>query len=252
MEWMVRVTSGPRFAPTERTPVPTGEDTGWTLEPDWAERLEEKSSCLCRGSNVDRAVSSQTLYWLMTSSSKYSHESSGFVNILRMSALTKWLRTLLQRVSSENLKNKRWFKTFIRSFKKNSLKIGYKVTVMTSNGGAVSCCSSDSPVKSTHCHRNGNTNETASVPTLRQAGSALAHRNTTRPTYDCQFQITPAPRLNFLSIFMTPSLPLAGRQIAERRGHAPIRAPSATTKRSGGPWHFNVAWRRSRLPHLRY
>jgi hypothetical protein len=100
--------------------------------------------------------------------------------------------------------------------------------------------SSNSPVKSTHCHRNGYTNETASVPTLRQAGSALTDRNTTRPTYDCQFQITPASRLNFLSIFMTPSLPLAGRQIAERRGHAPIRAHSATTKRSRGPWQLKI------------
>jgi hypothetical protein len=37
-------------------PVPTGQEAGWAPEPVWTRRLEEKSSCLCRGSNLDRQV----------------------------------------------------------------------------------------------------------------------------------------------------------------------------------------------------
>jgi hypothetical protein len=37
-------------------PVPTGQEAGWTLELVWAQRLQEKSFRLCRGSNLDRLV----------------------------------------------------------------------------------------------------------------------------------------------------------------------------------------------------
>jgi hypothetical protein len=33
-------------------PVPIGQEAGWAPEPVWTQRLEEKSSCLCRGSNT--------------------------------------------------------------------------------------------------------------------------------------------------------------------------------------------------------
>jgi hypothetical protein len=52
--------------------VPIGEEVGWAPEPVWIQRLEEKSSCLCWRSNLDRPVHSQTLCWLSyPSSPKY-------------------------------------------------------------------------------------------------------------------------------------------------------------------------------------
>jgi hypothetical protein len=36
--------------------VPIGQEAGWAPEPVWTQRLEEKSSCLCRGSNLARPV----------------------------------------------------------------------------------------------------------------------------------------------------------------------------------------------------
>jgi hypothetical protein len=38
--------------PGKGSPVPTGQDTGWTPEPVWTQRLEEKSFCPCWGSNL--------------------------------------------------------------------------------------------------------------------------------------------------------------------------------------------------------
>jgi hypothetical protein len=56
MGWVVSVTLRPRFSPGERTPVPIVQEAGWTLEPVWIQKLEEKSFRLCRGSNLDRSV----------------------------------------------------------------------------------------------------------------------------------------------------------------------------------------------------
>jgi len=56
MGWVVSVTPRPRFAPGKGPPVPIGQETGWAPEPVWKQRLEEKSSCPCRGSNTDRPV----------------------------------------------------------------------------------------------------------------------------------------------------------------------------------------------------
>jgi hypothetical protein len=50
--------------PGKRPPVPIVQVDGWAPEPVWTLSLEEKSSCLCRGSNLDRPVRRQTLYWL--------------------------------------------------------------------------------------------------------------------------------------------------------------------------------------------
>jgi hypothetical protein len=36
--------------------VPIGQEAGWATEAVWIQRLEEKSSCLCRGWNLDRPV----------------------------------------------------------------------------------------------------------------------------------------------------------------------------------------------------
>jgi hypothetical protein len=36
--------------------VPTGQEAGWAPEPVLTQRLEEKSLCLCQGSNPDRLV----------------------------------------------------------------------------------------------------------------------------------------------------------------------------------------------------
>jgi hypothetical protein len=45
-----------RAAPRKGPPVPIAQETGWAPEPVWTQRLEEKSFCLCRGSNLDRPV----------------------------------------------------------------------------------------------------------------------------------------------------------------------------------------------------
>jgi hypothetical protein len=42
--------------PGKWSPVPTRQDAGWAWEPVWTQRLEEKSSFLCRRSNPDRPV----------------------------------------------------------------------------------------------------------------------------------------------------------------------------------------------------
>jgi hypothetical protein len=53
-EWSV---SRPgRALPPGRPPVPTGQEAGWAPQLVWTRRIEEKSSCLCRGSNLDRPV----------------------------------------------------------------------------------------------------------------------------------------------------------------------------------------------------
>jgi hypothetical protein len=52
--------SGQRHAPAAFYPpgkdslVPTVQEAGWTPEPDCTQRLQKKSFCLCRGSNLDR------------------------------------------------------------------------------------------------------------------------------------------------------------------------------------------------------
>jgi hypothetical protein len=46
-----------RALPLEKgPPVPIVQEAGWAPEPVWTQRLEEKSSCLWRGSNLDRPV----------------------------------------------------------------------------------------------------------------------------------------------------------------------------------------------------
>jgi hypothetical protein len=42
--------------PGKEPTVPIVQEAGWAPEPVWIQRLEEKSSCLWRGSNLDRAV----------------------------------------------------------------------------------------------------------------------------------------------------------------------------------------------------
>jgi hypothetical protein len=47
---------GRTLPPGKGHSVPIGQEAGWTPEPVWTQRLEEKSSCICRGSNLDRPV----------------------------------------------------------------------------------------------------------------------------------------------------------------------------------------------------
>jgi hypothetical protein len=44
------------LAPGKGPPVPIVEEAEWASEPVWTQRLEEKSSCICQGSNFDRPV----------------------------------------------------------------------------------------------------------------------------------------------------------------------------------------------------
>jgi hypothetical protein len=46
----------PLFIPGDGPPVPIVQEAGWAPEPVWTQRLEEKISCLCQGSNLDRQV----------------------------------------------------------------------------------------------------------------------------------------------------------------------------------------------------
>jgi hypothetical protein len=59
-EWSASL-PGRALAPGKGPPVPIVQEARWAPEPVWTQRLEEKSSCLCRGSNLDCPVRSQTL-----------------------------------------------------------------------------------------------------------------------------------------------------------------------------------------------
>jgi hypothetical protein len=48
--------------PQERTRGTNWVGAGWASELVWTQRIEKKSFFLCRGSNPDRPVCSQTLY----------------------------------------------------------------------------------------------------------------------------------------------------------------------------------------------
>jgi hypothetical protein len=54
-EWSVSL-PGRTLAPRKGPPVPIVQEAGWAPEPVWTQRLEEKSFCFCRGSNLDRPV----------------------------------------------------------------------------------------------------------------------------------------------------------------------------------------------------
>jgi len=47
---------GRALPPGKGPPVPIVQEAGWAPEPVWTQRLEEKSSRLCRGSNIDYPV----------------------------------------------------------------------------------------------------------------------------------------------------------------------------------------------------
>jgi hypothetical protein len=47
---------GRALPPGKGPPVPIVQEAGWDPEPVWTQRLEEKSFCLCRGSNPDLPV----------------------------------------------------------------------------------------------------------------------------------------------------------------------------------------------------
>jgi hypothetical protein len=47
---------GRAVAPGKGPPVPIVQEAGWAPELDWTQTIEEKSFCLCWGSNPDRPV----------------------------------------------------------------------------------------------------------------------------------------------------------------------------------------------------
>jgi hypothetical protein len=47
---------GHTFAPGKGPPVPILQEAEWAPEPVWTQRLEEKSSRFCQGSNLDHPV----------------------------------------------------------------------------------------------------------------------------------------------------------------------------------------------------
>jgi hypothetical protein len=75
--------SGRVLLPGKGSPVPIVQETGWAPEPVWTQRLEKKSSCLCRGSNLDRQgrpVRRQTLYWLSYPNSSFLRRRTIIMN----------------------------------------------------------------------------------------------------------------------------------------------------------------------------
>jgi len=52
-----------RLPPGKGPPVPIVQEAGWASEPVWTQRLEEKSFCLCRRSNLDRPVVHLVIWW---------------------------------------------------------------------------------------------------------------------------------------------------------------------------------------------
>jgi hypothetical protein len=54
-EWSASL-PGRALGPGKGPPVPIVQEAGWAPEPVWTERIEEKSVCLYRGTNLDRAV----------------------------------------------------------------------------------------------------------------------------------------------------------------------------------------------------
>jgi hypothetical protein len=54
-EWSAS-SPGRALAPGKGRPVPIVQGAGWAPQPVWTQRLEEKSFCLCRGSNLDSPV----------------------------------------------------------------------------------------------------------------------------------------------------------------------------------------------------
>jgi hypothetical protein len=59
---------GRALRPEKGPLVPIVQEAGWALKPGSTQRLEEKFSCLCRGSNLDRPVVQSVLrhYSLLT------------------------------------------------------------------------------------------------------------------------------------------------------------------------------------------
>jgi len=47
---------GRALPPGKAPPAPIVQDGGWAPEPVWTHTLQEKSFCLCRGSNIDHPV----------------------------------------------------------------------------------------------------------------------------------------------------------------------------------------------------
>jgi hypothetical protein len=47
---------GRSLPPGKGPPVPIVQEAGWAPEPVWTQRLQEKSFCLCQGSNLYRSV----------------------------------------------------------------------------------------------------------------------------------------------------------------------------------------------------
>jgi hypothetical protein len=54
-EWSA-LRPGRALPPGKGPPLPIGQEAGWAPEPVWTQWLEEKSSCLCQESNLDRLI----------------------------------------------------------------------------------------------------------------------------------------------------------------------------------------------------
>jgi hypothetical protein len=69
----------------EVPPVPVVQEAGWAPQPVWTQRLEKNSSCLCRGSDLDRpVVQSVVIYytdWATRANNLHGKTTRNFVSL---------------------------------------------------------------------------------------------------------------------------------------------------------------------------
>jgi hypothetical protein len=96
------VTPLPRFTPGERTPVPTGQEAGWALEPAWTQKLQEKSSCPCRESNLDRLVVQSAAILTELPRLHLTEVEGAKINKIQLHLTTQWQQTQRKIVGKES------------------------------------------------------------------------------------------------------------------------------------------------------
>jgi hypothetical protein len=92
---------GRALAPGKGHPVPIVQEGGWTLEPVWTQRLEEKDSRLCRGSNLDRPVVQSVAKHYTDWATRLTKLINAYVN-MRGSYCPLYLRCCNYKVSISN------------------------------------------------------------------------------------------------------------------------------------------------------
>jgi hypothetical protein len=105
---VVSITPRPRFTPGERT-TGTHWTGGWVgLRVRLDAGVGRKILCVCQGSNPDRPVRSQTLYWLSYRGSCLKLYYFSKYTALKMSALVFWVVMLRKLVQAGRYQRQLW------------------------------------------------------------------------------------------------------------------------------------------------